>query len=65
MSLSITSYIINLIANNKDRINKLENDVFKIFRQVLSRDFRSLSEILCPDYFIKDHVPELLPVEQI
>lgn len=64
MEFKITSYITNLVLLNQQRISLIEQEMFNMFKQVLSGDMYSLAEKLYPEDFIEEKyiatpIPEL------
>lgn len=60
--LKITSYITNLVLLNQQRISLIEQEMFNMFKQVLSGDMYSLAEKLYPEDFIEEkYIATLIP----
>lgn len=62
IEFKITSYITNLVLLNQQRISILEQEMFSMFKQVLSGDMYSLAERLYPEDFIEEkHIATPIP----
>ena len=54
---TISSHINNIVLTNKERIQRLEGEIFKVAKMVLSGDMQSLAYMLYPQDFIEETPP--------
>lgn len=60
IEFKITSYITNLVLLNQQRISILEQEMFSMFKAVLSGDMRALAESIYPEDFIYENEPPIM-----